>query len=235
MFLSFVYDKLFTSYKKSFPGFTDFCSPSQIAYLKPILLKEIKEIGFVSKIKNSERLIPAINHDYSEIPTDIIVINEAGKDELTHRDILGALMNLGIKRSKIGDIITEDKIYFETKNEITPYILSNLSRIKNRNVNPEVYDGELEKTYNFEEISSTVSSLRADCIAGCIAKLSRENAKNLVLSGKVSINSVILDNPSKNLNEGDVISIRGYGKYIFENTLGTTKKDRLKIIIKKYI
>ena len=163
------------------------------------------------------------------------MINEIDSETVSHRDVLGSLMNLGIKRCKIGDIIINDKVYFEVKKEITPYILSNLSKIKNRNVNPEIYIGELEKTYNFEEISLTVSSLRADCIIGSIAKLSRENAKNFITAGKVSVNSLIFDNPSKQLNEGDIISVRGSGKYVFSEVSGTTKKERLKIIIKKYI
>ena len=92
-----------------------------------------------------------------------------------------------------------------------------------------------EKTFNFSEQTMTVSSLRADCVVGSIARLSRENAKEYIISGNLSVNSKAFDNPSKNLNESDVISLRGYGKYIFSEVLGTTKKDRLKIIIKKYI
>lgn len=235
MFLSFIYDKISSSYKRNCPGFTDFCSPSQIETIKSVISAEFPEIGFISKIEGSERLIPAINYDFSEIPTDIIVISNINADNLNHRDVLGSLMSLGIKRSKIGDIIINEQIYFEAKNEITPYIISSLSKIKNRNVKPEIYKGELTKTFEFKELFLTVSSLRADCIIGGTAKLSRENAKSLIMSGKVSINSNVLDSPSKLLKKGDVISVRGVGKFIFSEIYGETKKDRLKIIIKKYI
>jgi len=234
MFLSFIYDKIETSYKKSCPGFADFCSPSEAEKVKA-LVSAFDGFSFVSKIKNSERLIPSVNSGYSKIPTDIIAVDELSGDTASHRDVLGSLMSLGIKRCKVGDIIITDKVYFEVKNEITPYIISNLLKIKNRNVKPYIYEGELEKTFNFSEQTMTVSSLRADCVVGSIARLSRENAKEYIISGNLSVNSKAFDNPSKDLNESDVISLRGYGKYIFSEVLGTTKKDRLKIIIKKYI
>ena len=235
MFLSFVYDKISGSYKKSCPGFADFCSPSRAEFIKSLILKDFDGSGFISKIKDSERVIPAINYEYCEIPTDIIVLNEVSSDTVTHRDVLGSVMSLGIKRCKIGDIIVADKVYFEVKNEITPYIISNLSKIKSKNVKPEIFEGALNKTYDFKEIPMTVSSLRADCIISSLANLSRENAKDLIQSGKVSVNSKVFENPSKCLNQNDVISVRGSGKYIFSEIAGATKKDRLKIIIKKYI
>ena len=234
MFLSFIYDKIESSYKKSCPGFADFCSPSEIENIKPYI-SNFDGFSFVSKIKNSERLIPSINSEYAKIPTDIIAVDELDCESATHRDILGSLMSLGIKRCKVGDIVINDRAYFEIKNEITPYILSNLLKIKNKNVKPYIYDGEIEKTYNFSELFLTVSSLRADCIVGSIAKLSRENAKEYILAGNLTINSKVQDNPAKQISEGDVISLKGYGKYVFPETLGTTKKDRLKILIKKYL
>lgn len=235
MFLSFVYDKIFSSYEKGYPAFADFCSPAQLAILNPIVSKELDGCDFLAKIKNSERKIPAVNYEYSELPTDIIAVSGCGDGSITHRDVLGSLMSLGIKRPKIGDIVIADKVYFEVKKEISAYILSNLSKIRNRSVNLEIYDGKLERSFSFEEIPLTVSSLRADCIIGGIAKLSRENAKNYILSGRVSVNSLIFDNPSKQLNEGDIISVRRTGKFVFEKIAGLTKKDRIKIIIKKYI
>ena len=234
MFLSFIYDKIESSYKKSCPGFADFCSPSEMEKIKNFV-SNFDGFGFVSKIKNSERLIPSINSEYTEIPTDIIAVDELNSDIVTHRDILGTLMSLGIKRCKIGDIVINKRAYFEIKNEITPYILSNLLKIKNKNVKPYIYKGEIEKTYNFSELFLTVSSQRADCIIGSIAKLSRENAKEYILCGNLSVNSKLMDNPSKPISEGDVISLKGYGKYIFSEISGNTKKDRLKILIKKYI
>ena len=135
MFLSFIYDKIESSYKKSCPGFADFCSPSEMEKIKNYI-SHFDGFCFVSKIKNAERLIPSINSDYIEIPTDIIAIPEINSEIATHRDILGALMSLGIKRCKVGDIIIGEQAYFEIKNEITPYIISNLLKIKNKNVKP---------------------------------------------------------------------------------------------------
>ena len=235
MFLSSVYDKFCAAEKKYCPSFGDFCTSMQIEFITSLFLKDFDGADFVSKIENSERKIPAINFEYAEIPSDIILIKGVDKDVVSHRDVLGSVMNLGIKRSKIGDIIVGDKVYLEVKNEITPYILSNLSKIRNRNVEPLIFEGELSRTYEFKEMNLTVSSLRADCIVSGLANLSRENAKELILSGRVSVNSKVFDSPSKCFAQGDVISIRGNGKYLFSEECGTTKKERLKIIIKKYI
>lgn len=234
MFLSFIYDKIETSYKKGCPGFADFCSQTQAEKIKP-LLSSFDGFMFVSKIKNAERTVPSINSEYTSMPTDIIALDEVNCDTVSHRDVLGSIMSLGIKRSKVGDIIISDRVYFEVKNEITPYIISNLLKIKNRNVKPYIYKSDIERTFSFSDISVTVSSLRADCILGSIAKLSRENAKNFIVSGNLIVNSKVCDNPSKILSEGDILSLKGFGKFIFSEVLGTTKKDRLKIIIKKYL
>ena len=106
-----------------------------------------------------------------------------------------------------------------------------MGKIRNRNVNPVIYEGEVTKTFRYEECFYTVSSLRADCVIGAVLKMSRETAKNAVLSGHLLVNSLPMEKPDEILKEKDVIS----GKFIFSETLGHTKKDRVKILIKKYI
>lgn len=234
IFLSSVCDKILTADMKGFPAFGDFCRDTEEAHLKR-LLSRVQGFGFVSKIKDAERKIPAVNAEYSPVPTDIIHIEGISGDDVSHRDVLGSLMNLGIKRQKIGDILTIDNVFVEVKSEITPYIISNLGKIRNRNVNPVVYDGKLTKTFRFEECFYTVSSLRADCVLGAVLKMSRETAKNTILSGKLLVNSLPMEKPDEILKENDILSVRGSGKFIFSEASGLTKKDRVKIVIKKYI
>lgn len=235
MFLSSVYDKLITAEKRGIPVFGDFCTESQKEHIRLLFKSGLKDGDFVSKILNSERKMPALNFEFIAPASDILIIDGAEDSGISHRDVLGSLMNLGIKRCKIGDIITGTQVFAEVKSEITAYIIQNLTKIRNRNVKAEVYEGSVERIYEFEEIPLTVSSLRADCIIGGLVKLSRENAKAAILSGRISVNARPLENPSKCLSEGDVISVRGSGKYLFFSVNGATKKDRLKIVIKKYI
>lgn len=234
IFLSSVYEKITNAENKGFPAFCDFCRDTEMAFLKG-LLSSVGGFGFVSKIKDAERQIPAVNYEYASVPTDIILFEGISGSDVSHRDILGSLMNLGIKRQKIGDILTDERVFAEVKSEITPYILSTLGKIRNRNVNPVIYDGEVVKTFRFEECFYTVSSLRADCIVGAVLKMSRETAKNTVLSGQLLINSLPMEKPDEILKENDVMTVKGSGKFIFSEILGNTKKDRVKILIKKYI
>ena len=71
------------------------------------LLSAVSGFGFVSKITDAERKVPAVNFDFSPVPTDIILMEGISGADVSHRDVLGSLMSLGIKRQKIGDILTD--------------------------------------------------------------------------------------------------------------------------------
>lgn len=96
-------------------------------------------------------------------------------------------------------------------------------------------DEKIVRNDKFSEISGTVASLRLDCVVGTATRLSREKSCALIRSGSVSVNHGVTESVSDTLKEGDVLSVRGFGRYILSSVGDRTKKDRIHIVIKKYI
>ncbi len=178
---------------------------------------------------------------YSEdFPIDTIKIEPVNKkfaETLTHRDYLGALMNLSIERELLGDIIIREKCaYVFAVKKITPFICENLSRIRHTDVKCCLCEfNDDEELFKTEEKTVISSSLRADCIICAVFDISRSNAEQLFKSKKVFINSSVTENSAKQLKENDTVSVRGFGKFIYSNKISETKKGRLKILIKLYV
>lgn len=156
--------------------------------------------------------------------------------KITHRDVLGALMNLGIERNVIGDIIVSDhRIIIYAESEMQEYLVSHLTQIKRCSILLKPYEEEVEKVNRIEYHERVVSSLRVDAIVAAICHLSREKAKGLIKGGKVKVNQVVLEDYDYLCNNNSTISIRGYGRFIICDLQKKTKKDRLLIQIGKYI
>lgn len=158
-------------------------------------------------------------------------------DELSHRDFLGAVLNLGIERSLIGDIIIRENTgCIFCISHIAPYIADNLTKIKHTNVKCEI---TAPSTDNFTPELSAVeiicASPRIDAVTAGITKLSRSRAVQLFREKKVFINGRIMENNSYSLKPGDIIVIRGYGKYIYDGCGNETRKGRVYIRLQKYI
>ncbi len=164
-------------------------------------------------------------------------LNIKFSDTLSHRDVLGALMNLSIEREHIGDIVVrEDCSYIFTTNKMSDFICENLRKIKHTDIRCSVCEfTEDNSLFSTEERILISSSLRADCVICAVYNLSRNTAGSLFDSKKVYINSAQCENPSKLLKENDTVSVRGFGKFIFRKELSRTKKDRLKIQADIYI
>ena len=158
-------------------------------------------------------------------------------DELSHRDILGAVMNLGIERCCSGDIVLRDNVaYLFTLERIAPFICENLMKVKHTSVSCEVTDappeGELFRT---EALTVNVSSLRADCVVAAVWRLSRGNAEKLFAAQKVFINGRLTESCSAQLKENDIVSVRGTGRFVYKTVSGNSKKGRLFVEIEKYV
>ena len=158
-------------------------------------------------------------------------------DELTHRDILGALMHLGIERSCLGDIVLRDNVaYLFALERIAPYLCENLSTVKRTSVACEITDdlpgGTLFRT---ETVSLNVNSLRADCVVAAAYNLSRGNTEKLFAAQKIFVDGKLLLSGAVPLKEGNIVSVRGTGRFIYRTTTGNSKKGRLFITIEKYV
>ena len=162
---------------------------------------------------------------------------EKFSDDLSHRDFLGALMNLGIKRSVLGDIILKNnKAYVFCQNDVSDYIISELTRVKHTSVKLSKIEGPIsDLNRELKDIDVLVTSNRFDALVASICHLSRSKALELFREKKVLLNNRICENNSLTLKPGSVISIRGYGKYIFVEEGGHTKKDRVFLKLKMYV
>lgn len=158
-------------------------------------------------------------------------------DDLNHRDFLGALMNLGIERHVLGDIILKGKkAYVFCLNEIADYVISELTRVKHTSIKITKVSGEAsDLKRELEDFELLVSAPRFDAVVAAITKLSRGKAAELFREKKVLLNNRVCENNSLALKSGCTISIRGYGKFIYLGEGGKTRKDRVYLHMQRYV
>lgn len=158
-------------------------------------------------------------------------------DSLNHRDFLGALMHLGIERDTIGDIfIKENTAYIFCLERIADYICTELTKVKHTNVKCEITDMDIPAlTPTLVDEEFPVASLRLDGIIASLLKCSRNEALALFEDKRVTLNNRVTGRNSITLKDGDVFSVRGYGKFIFAGTGGSTRKGKIYVHIKRYV
>lgn len=156
-------------------------------------------------------------------------------EELNHRDYLGSLMNLGIRRDTIGDILVKGKTGFIfCLDDVAEFIRENLVKIRHTQVSCEIIEDDIELKPTLIDESYPVSSMRLDVIIAAACKLSRKETLSYFERNEVQLNSRVTTENAVNLKPGDVFSVRGKGKFILESIGGTTKRGRTYINVKKY-
>lgn len=163
-------------------------------------------------------------------------LNQRFSDSFSHRDFLGAVLNLGLDRSKVGDILlNENEGYLFVHNTIGPFILDQLVKVKHTMVNTSVLmQQDFHYLPKYTEIVGTVSSVRLDSILSVAFHSSRSSLTGLIEGGKVFVNSREVLSNSYTLKENDVVSVRGLGKFIYSGTSYQTKKGRYSVKILMY-
>ncbi len=156
---------------------------------------------------------------------------------LSHRDFLGAIMNLGIERSVIGDIAIRNNIsYLFCKEGIAEYIRESLIKIKHTDIKisiaEEIPEGELYKT---EAKTVQVSSERLDAVIAKVFSLSRDDAQALFSRGLVFVGGVQQSSTSYTPREGDAVSVRGHGRFIYRGFKSLSKKGKMNVSVDLYI
>lgn len=175
-----------------------------------------------------------------DYPIACLYITPAHKkfaEDLTHRDYLGAILNLGIERTMLGDIlVTDNAAYLFCKDSIASFILKECIRIRHTTVRIEqIKCNEISYVQQYEEISGTVSSLRLDSILTICTRLSRGKCTDLIHAEKVFCNHKLILSPHYTPADGEIISIRGIGKFVFcREETKVTKKGRNFIKLLKY-
>lgn len=157
-------------------------------------------------------------------------------EPLTHRDYLGALLNLGIQRSLLGDIVVrEKKAYVYCVDTIAPFIRENLTKVKHTYMHARPVSLELEDVRpELASMKLNVASERLDVIVAAISGCSRSQVLELFRTKKVFVNGKMNENNSMILKAGDVLSIRGTGKFIYDGVQAETRKGRYSVAMQKY-
>lgn len=234
-----------TAYHRGIAAYSDFLTLNEIN-----ILHEMKQdISFVTVnlcggYETAERQIAAfIPHTYADLQLDypisilkITPLNSKFAEKLSHRDFLGAILNLGIDRSKIGDILIKEVCgYCFVHACMTDFFLRELTRIKHTFVKTEVVSKAEEIKPEFLHMEGSVSSERIDALLALAFSSSRSALSGLVAAEKVFINGKLCFSNSQQLKPGDIVSVRGFGKFIYRGFISNTKKGRLFVALDKYI
>jgi RNA-binding protein YlmH len=221
-----------------------FLTPAERAYVEKNVKRPIDgRIDFFGGYDEAERTLMFAVPEYiddeearKEIST--LLIKARNLSEMSHRDFLGSLMGLGIKREMVGDILVfDDKCIIFIRTEIKEYILSNLGKIGRHGIEISACEvGEIEiPKRQTEMIDGTVAGIRLDSVLSVALKTSRSRAAEYITGGLVSLNWEEIENVSKNLSEGDIISVRGKGRFKVSRIGGLTRKGRYSVSVERYI
>lgn len=233
-----------TTYRRGIPTSTDFLSLYEQDFFYQVK-KELPPVYMMlsggNSISERKMVLFLPEQDYAGEYTPIAVlklvpVNEKYSDELSHRDYLGALMNLGIERSVLGDIMIDGRTaYLYCKENMADYIMENLYMVKHTNMSVTRVSDTVEIVPEFEEIKGSVASPRLDSVLALAFHSSRSQLAGLIEGKKVFVNSRLTESNSYQMKNGDVVSVRGYGKFIYNEALGMTKKGRIYVSLNKYI
>lgn len=236
------------SYQNNVFYFTDFLSASDAALVYHVVegnQTDSPDITVWGGADGCERIIIRFGNEeefgYS-VPFPIRIIKvepliQKFADELSHRDFLGALMNLGIERDTIGDIVVKNKTaYVFAVERIAEYIRENLSQVRHTSVKCSVLTEMPEEVKpELESVELIVASVRMDSILAKLYHLSRSQALELFRKKLVLVNGRVYENNSGVPKENDVIAVRGYGKFIYRRIAYDTKKGKQAIAVERYV
>lgn len=174
-----------------------------------------------------------------ELPAQWLCIKPAAQkfaDALTHRDFLGALLSLGLRREMIGDIVvTENCGYVFCMQTVVSCVLSELSRVKHTTVRCSVAKSlPLDAVRPPEYGEFVVSGTRLDALCAAVFRLSRSDAQKRIAAGRVFVNSREITKSDFLPQDGDIISVRGVGRFVFGGIARETKKGKLRILAGLY-
>lgn len=222
--------------------YTEFLTPAEAADARAMTPE--KEFCAFGGAENCERVMvrfgdPAQIGYEEPFPLRVVKIEPVSRkfaDTLTHRDYLGALMHLGLERDVFGDIlIREQTAYVFTVEHMAEYVCGELTSVRHTQVTcviPEEVPEEAQP--HLEEEQIIVASPRLDNIIAKVWHLSRTKAKELFAAGSVQVGGRVCEKESAAARPGDIISVRGYGKFRCGEKTGSTKKGSDIIRIEKY-
>jgi len=234
-----------TAYKRGIVTYSDFLNLNELNIFQGIRPKlsylstesfggyELAERQIVAFLPDALVFCP----EYPIACLKLSPLQEKFAENLTHRDYLGAVLNLGIDRSRVGDILVEERqAYLFCHEKIADYICENLTRIRHTVVmTVRVEREEFSYEPKYEEVTGTVASVRLDSLLSLAFHASRSSLTGLIEGGKVYVNGKLITSNGYQPKEGDMVSVRGMGRFQFKSLGGQSKKGRNYVTVWRYI
>ena len=245
LLLAKLWDKINAGMRKNIPAHTNFLSPRELEMAK-YLFGEPEGLYAFGGYGDAERKMLIFLPEYLEAsalyeedsPCICLRATFYQGDSPNHRDFLGALMGAGISRESVGDIcVDKGSCDFFVTQEIAPYILQNFTSAGRTKLHPEqipLSDANIPAP-EVKEIKDTLASLRLDSVISSGFRIGRSLAAQYVTAGKAAIDGLPCEKPDKPVSEGMKISVRGLGKIKLQSVNGRTKKDRISVVIHRYV
>lgn len=235
LLLDKAYDAIHLSERRNIPRFVGFLNEHESLFLKQHLPKSA-DIRFFGGYPDAVRLMLGAAADEESFPITALEFTYREQDKLRHRDFLGSLMALGVRRDTLGDILTgEGRTVIFVRDEIVPFLLSDVDKIGRVGVKIGYADpDDLPVPDDVEELMFKLSSLRLDAFVAAAARLSRDKAARLIKNELVTVDHVTETEVSFLLKEGMTITIRKYGKFVVTEPRGTSKKGKLRVAVRHY-
>jgi RNA-binding protein YlmH len=164
----------------------------------------------------------------------ITPLSQKFAEPLTHRDYLGALMALGIRRALLGDLVLSDgSAYLFCMDSICGFLTDELSRVKHTAVRCQVAQPPSCQAQTPPVTAVNVASGRLDAMVAAVFHLSRADSQRLFAQEKVFRNSRVCLAPDACAAEGEIISVRGFGRFVYEGVEKQTRSGRLRILVRR--
>lgn len=249
--LAQILDKIEFSKQREKLEYTDFLDMYQVSLVNSFMKKiDFKNYILYGGFEESERKVLILYHEkynmtmieknYSKIIKVIrINLNDEDKGKYSHRNYLGGIVKLGMKREKVGDILVSDDgadiLVKEESAETLKNELGTLTRFENARIEMVDLQDLRQQEIKVEELNIIVPSLRLDNFVSDLARTSRSKAVQIIDSERVFINGQNETKASKQIKLNDVITIRGKGRFIVKEFSGTTRSGRTVVKIEKYV
>lgn len=225
------------------PHFVGFLDEGQRAQVMPLLQREkAVSFRFFGGFDGAERTVlgvfpPFIEPEDALFPLRVLKFSYRAQAALSHRDFLGTMLSCGIRREAVGDIVCgAGETIAVVSEEVAPFLQQQIEKVGGEGVTVTTADGEtLTVERRFQSISATVASPRLDNVVKALMGCSREKAAAAIVGGLVSVNHVPCDAVAKTVVEGDILSLRGVGRFRIEALSAHTKKGRLFLSAQKYL
>lgn len=245
MLLAKLWDKIQAGFQRNIPTHTGFLSPRELEMAR-YLFGEPEGLRAFGGYPEAERKMLLFLPDYldetwltgEDSPCICLRASFYQGDSPNHRDFLGALMGAGITRESVGDIcVDEDSCDFFVTQEIAPYVLQNFTSAGRAHVRLEQIPlGNARiPAPEVKEIRDTLASLRLDSVVASGFRIGRSLAGQYIAAGKVAVDGLPCEKSDKLVSQGAKISLRGMGKICLDSVGSRTKKDRISVIIHRYM